>query len=286
MRIEVKQLTGLRFCRMTRFDLHEDFGLACLVEDKGEVTLYLNDSKCRAWAKEGHSDILGMKWFDADHIVLVLEGPEIAIVSAQSWQQFEFGYASQLYISPEFMLAAYGEEAFYSSGPGDFEEHLIAVFLRDGTFEFGVRGLMDKDRDSWALEEVTAGFTFNDNFSFLAWDSQLVWILNLTERTWKKIPFTFSAVGIDVLAGDDKAAYAIYDNRRLMQHHPELEPFEIAVFDLVSENSSKRDFAPVEAALIDAGFAISQIGFQPNASGRIIVSDKKRAALLEFSDAP
>jgi hypothetical protein len=33
---------------MAYFDEQEDFGPACLVEDKGEVTLYLNDSKCRS----------------------------------------------------------------------------------------------------------------------------------------------------------------------------------------------------------------------------------------------
>jgi hypothetical protein len=54
----------------------------------------------------------------------------------------------------------------------------------------------------------------------------------------------------------------------------------------VSETSSKHEFAPVEAALTAAGFEMSEIKFQPNATGRIIVSDSKKAALLEFSGLP
>jgi hypothetical protein len=260
--------------------------LACLVEDKGEVTLYFNDLKCRTWSKEERLNIWGVKWFDANHVVLDLDGPKIAIVSATAWEQHELGYRSELYLSPNFMLAIYGEEQFYSSRSGDLEGHLISVFARNGTFEFGLRDLMDKDRDSWKLEEVTAGYTFKDNFSFVAWDSRLLWILNVPEKKWKKVPFAFSAVGIDVLSGDEKTAYAIYDNRRLIQHDLDLPPFELAIFDLVSETASKQDFAPVESALTAAGFAMSEIKFQPSSTGKIIVSDAKQAALLEFSDSP
>ena len=85
------------------------------------------------------------------------------------------------------------------------------------------------------------------------------------------------------MIGDAKKAYAIYDHRRLIQHYPELPLFQLAVFDLVSETSAKCDFAPVEAALTATGFAMTGIEFLPNSTGRIIVSDGKKAALLEFS---
>lgn len=56
------------------------------------------------------SKYLGVKWFDANHVVLDLDGPKIAIVSATTCEQRELGYLSELYISPKFMLATYGEE--------------------------------------------------------------------------------------------------------------------------------------------------------------------------------
>jgi hypothetical protein len=77
------------------------------------------------------------------------------------------------------------------------------------------------------------------------------------------------------LTGGAKKAYAIYDQRPLLQHYAGRPPFELAIFDRLSKTSSKQDFAPVEAALIAACFAMSE--------NRVIVSDGKKAALLEFS---
>ena len=42
----------------------------------------------------------------------------------------------------------------------------------------------------------------------------------------------------------------------------------------------------MEAALTGAGFDMREIKFQPNATGRTIVSDSRQAALLEFSGLP
>jgi hypothetical protein len=285
MQVHLKYLTSFDRNRVKYFDLHEEFGFASIVETDDAVWLDLDGAVIRSWPKGAQPEIWWLKWFDAEHVVLDLHGPEVVIVSAESWERHHLGYLNGLYHSPKYMFTTYSDEAFYSSRPNEVESNLISVFSRDGTFEFGLRDLMDKDRDSWKLEEVTAGYTFKDNFSFVAWDSRLLWILNVPEKKWKKVPFAFSTVGIDVLSGDEKTAYAIYDNRRLIQHDPVLPSFELAIFDLVSETSSKQDFAPVESALIAAGFEMSEIKFQPNSMGRIIVSDGKNAALLEFSDS-
>jgi hypothetical protein len=101
--------------------------------------------------------------------------------------------------------------------------------------------------------------------------------------SWRKVSFPFEIVGIKVLTGDGKTAYAIFDHRSLLSAYPDLPPFELAIFDLLSETSCKHDFAPVAAALTAAGFELSEIKFQPNSIGKIIVSDGKQAALLEFS---
>ncbi|MGH6853693.1 MAG: hypothetical protein ACREDJ_10975, partial [Methylocella sp.] len=126
-------------------------------------------------------------------------------------------------------------------------------------------------------------YTYADHIAFIGDVSHFVWILDVPQRTWKKVPFEFSMVGIRVLAGVAKTAYAIFDNRGLLGHDPDLPPFELAVFDLAAETAAKRNFAPVEKALTSAGFAMSEIKFQPNSTGRIIVSDGKKAALLEFA---
>ncbi len=142
---------------------------------------------------------------------------------------------------------------------------------------------MVKDRDAWKFEQLTAGYTFKDKFSFVAWDSPFFWILNVSERSWRKFPVPVAVWSADVLTGDDKTAYAIFDHRSLLRVYPDRPPFELAVFDLVAETAWMQDFAPEESALVAAGFSMSEIKFQPNSTGRIIVSDGNKAALLEFS---
>jgi hypothetical protein len=283
MQVQLLNMTTFDAFRVKYFDLQEEFGLASIVERDETVALDLNGAVIRSWPKGDQPEIWGLKWFDADHVVLDLHGPQVAIVSAESWERHHLGYLSELYLSPKFMVATYSEEAFYSSRPNEVESNIISIFLRDGTFELGIRELMDKDRDAWKFEEVTAGYTFKDEFRFIAWDSPFLWILNLSERSWKKVSFPVEIGGIEVLTGDDKTAYAIFDHRSLLRHYPDLPPFELAVFDLLSETSSKQDFAPVETELMASGFEMSEIKFQPSSTGKIIVSDGKKAALLEFS---
>ena len=62
-----------------------------------------------------------------------------------------------------------------------------------------------------------------------------------------------------------------------------MPPFEIAVFDFLSETSSKQDFFVIETELLASSLKMSEIKFQPSSMGEIIVSDGKMAALLEFS---
>jgi hypothetical protein len=87
----------------------------------------------------------------------------------------------------------------------------------------------------------------------------------------------------DVLSGDAEKAYGVFDNR--WDHNHARPPFELAVFDLVPETAWMQDFATVESALIAAGFSMSEIKLQPSSTGKIIVSDGKKAALLDYSDS-
>jgi hypothetical protein len=284
MQVQLINMTTFDGVRVKYFDLHEDFGFASIVEMDETVALDLNGAVIRSWPKGDQPEIWWIKLFDADHVVLDLHGPQVAIVSAKSWERHHLGYLNELYLSQKYMFATYGDEAFYSSRPNEVESNIISIFLRDGTFELGIRELTDKDRDSWKFEQVTAGYTFKDKFTFIAYDSPLLWILNIPEKSWRKFPGPVALWSADVLTGDDKAAYAIVDHRRLLSVYPDRPPFELAVFNLVAETAWMQDFAPVENALIAAGFAMSEIKLQPSSTGKIIVSDNGKAAFLEFSD--
>jgi len=247
MQVHLKNLTTFDASRVKYFDLHEEFGFASIVEREETVALDLNGAVIRSWPKGDQPEIWWLKWFDADHVVLDLHGPGIAIVSAERWERRELGYLSELYLSPKFMFATYGYEAIYSSRPNEVESNIISIFLRDGTFELGIRKLMDKDRDAWKFEQVTAGCTFKDEFRFIALDSPLLWILNVSERSWKKILGPFSFGSIVVVSGDDEKAYGIFDHRYIKGHFPESPLFELAVFDLVAETSWGRILRPWRA---------------------------------------
>ena len=51
LQVELKKLIDLQCRGATVFDLHEEFGLAYLVEHDKTMTLYLNDLRCRSWSR-------------------------------------------------------------------------------------------------------------------------------------------------------------------------------------------------------------------------------------------
>jgi hypothetical protein len=284
MQIKLKNITGIASPKVEHFDLHEEFGAACLVEAGERVTLTLNQIACRSWMKQEHPHIVNIKWFDINTVILYYDGIGAAVVSMESWNNIRLGAVDKLYVSNSYIFVSYGEKSLYGSRPGELESNIISVFLRNGTFELEIGELMDKDRDSWQFNDLEAGYTYDDHIVFICNVSHFVWTLDVPQRTWKKVPFAFEMVGIEVLTGDDKTAYAIFDHRSLLSVYPDRPPFELAIFDLLSEASSKQDFAPIETELMASGFEMSEIKFQPSSTGKIIVSDGKKAALLEFSN--
>ena len=187
----------------------------------------------------------------------------------------------KLFVSNSYIYVSHDEESLYRSRPEELESNIISVFSRDGAFELGVGELMDKDRDSWQFDELEAGYIFDNKFAFIAYASELFWVLDVSKRSWRKFRAPVSLWRASVLSGDAEKAYGIFDNRWDRNHA--LPPFELAFFDLVAATAWMQDFAPIENALVAAGFSMSEIKFQPNSTGGIIVSDGKMAAFLEFS---
>jgi hypothetical protein len=124
MQVQLKNLTTFDGNRVKYFDLHEEFGFVSIVERDETVTLDLDGAVIRSWPKGDRPEIWWIKWFDVDHIISDLHGPQVAIVSADRLQRRELGYLNELYLSPKFMVATYGEEAFYSSRPNEVESNI------------------------------------------------------------------------------------------------------------------------------------------------------------------
>jgi hypothetical protein len=280
MQVSMSHLTELTIPGLEAFDLDPDFGLASLQIEGDDVAIYLNNSLLRSWTHEGHPQASQIRWFARGEVVIF---PKATIVSTTNFLSLSAAWPTDLFLSRNHIFAAYNEEQFFT-GRAEHESDLVSVLSRTGGYEFSLMQYFNPDRDAHNFMEVEAAYCFDDHLAFIAYDSDKLWIFDAGALTYRKIQAPFSLASIQAMTGDEKKAYAIFDNRYSSQHYPDLPPFELAVFDLVAGTAVRSSFAPVEAALIAAGFDPAGITLQPNASGRIIVSDGKKAALLEFCD--
>jgi hypothetical protein len=275
VRVELKNLTDFQHPVVKVFDIHEDFGLACLVEDEETRTLYLNDRFCRSWSRENHPYIHAVRWFSEHQVIAWLVEFQAALISADNWDILPIGRPEKILLSTNRIFVGYGDESTIGARPEEVEFNVVAAFSRDGHLDFGLRDVFSKDNYKGTIIDLNAGYTFEERMIFNAYSADYLWSIDPRSKSYTRFHVPFETTLIDVLAGDDKHAFAIMNYRA---------PFELAVFDLAAETSSEQDFAPVEVALAAAGFVMSEVKFQPNSTGKIIVSDSKKAALLEFSE--
>jgi hypothetical protein len=59
MNWKIEQITNFPSKVNLRFDLHPQYGLACLVDGVKSRTLYLNGNPCRTWSTEEFPDVWG-----------------------------------------------------------------------------------------------------------------------------------------------------------------------------------------------------------------------------------
>ncbi|MGH6835760.1 MAG: hypothetical protein ACREC9_09480 [Methylocella sp.] len=275
LRVELKNLIEFLRPGVAVFDLHEEFGLSCLIEDDETVTLFLNDLRCRTWSREDHPFIHTIRWFSEHQVIAWLVEFQAAVISTDNWDRLSIGRPEKVLLSKNYIFVGYGDESTIGARPGELEFNVVTVFSRNGEFQFGLHDIFSKDNYKGTIIELNAGYTFGERVIFNAYSANYLWILDSRSKDYKRFSVPFETTLINVLTGNDKRAVAILKY---------CAPFELAVFDLASETAAKQDFAPVEAALTAAGFAMSEIKFQPNSTGKIIVSDGEKAALVEFAE--
>jgi hypothetical protein len=248
--------------------------LAYLVEHDETMTLYLNDLRCRSWWRDDHPFIHAIRWFSEHQVIAWLVEFRAAVISTDNWDLLSVGRPEKILLSKNQIFVGYGDEIAIGARPGELEFNVVAVFSRDGQFEFGLDDIFSKDNYKGTIIELNAGYTFRERMIFNAYSADYLWTLDPSSKICKRFHVPFETTLVNVLSGDDKHAVAILNYSA---------PFELAKFDLVSETSAEGDFAPVETALAAAAFEMSEIKFQPSSTGQVIVSDGKKAALLEFS---
>jgi hypothetical protein len=287
MRVALKNLTEIASRHIKCFDLHEEFGLAYLVDEDDTATLYLNDRECRSWLKGDYPYLEHVRWFGQNAVIAWYRDQwEAVIISDKTWKKLTIGSPHCLLLSENYIFVSYYEEGVRSPSDLLYLHHVVCAFTREGAFKLGLEDLMTANNFRDSFIEIEAGYAFDDHLVFVTCClPDGIWILNVPEKRLRRILVPFSTVALAVVTGNAKKAYAIYDNRPLLYYHKDLPAFEFAVFDLKSETSSKEDFAVIEKPLIEADFETSALNFQANSTGKIIATDGVKAALLEFSEA-
>ncbi|MGH6799922.1 MAG: hypothetical protein ACRECZ_00660, partial [Methylocella sp.] len=159
LRVELNNLIELRRPGVTAFDLHEKFGLACLVEDDENVTLFLNDLRCRSWSRDDHPFVHAVRWF-GEHQVIAWRGEfQAAVISTNSWDLVSIGRPERILLSKNHIFVGYGDESTIGARPGELEFNVVAVFSRDGEFQFGLHDIFTKENYKGTIIELNAGYT-------------------------------------------------------------------------------------------------------------------------------
>jgi hypothetical protein len=278
MRIELRQLTKLPAIHVQNFDLHEDYGFACFIENEGNMAISLNGVPCYSWALGEHPDINEVRWFNRQEVICGYDAYSTMLISSKNIRKLRTGLPFSLLVSDNYIFVGYSEEYDNTQRPPEVFSEGLAVFTHQGDYVGGADKLLTKAIQP-SVGELSAGYIFNDSIIFIAYCERMIFRFDPARMELKYFPVTlpepYSIVNAEVFVGDGKQACAILSGK---------PPFKFAVFDLEKEVAAMRDFAEIEKVLIEAGFAMEKIWFRPNSIGRIIATDWHQAALLEISD--
>ena len=256
-----------------RFDLHPQYGLACLVDGVKSRTLYLNGQPCRTWSTEEFPDVSRVRWFSQDQVFLWRVSRNAVLASARTWTPFPAGRLWDVLCANDYIFVTYDDESVTRARSGEIEHNVLAVFSRDRIFRVGLVDLLLANRDNSSPIEINAAYTFNNTIMFVPYPGESVYILDADKKSLTKRDVSFNTVNTVALSGNDKQAFAIIGYN---------EPFELVHVDLASGQSQNGDFRALAKKLDEAGFKSGAWDFRSSLGGRMIVSDDKQAAFIEL----
>jgi hypothetical protein len=117
MKIRVTSVTDLPL-QHACFDLYEDFGLTCLIEQGETVTLLLNGHECRSWRQTDYPHLHYVRWFAPTEVIAWFgKDFQATLIAADRWRELAIGYPDDLFLSKTYMFVGYDIETKESSGP-------------------------------------------------------------------------------------------------------------------------------------------------------------------------
>src|ERR1700730_6785077 len=99
MNWNIEQITAIPSMPNPRFDLHPQYGLACLVHGVRYRTLYMNGQPLLTWSPEQFPDVSGVRWFSQDQVFLWLVNRNAVLASDTAWTPFLASFAPMITFS-------------------------------------------------------------------------------------------------------------------------------------------------------------------------------------------
>ena len=192
-----------------RFDLHPQYGLACLVNGLKSRTLYLNGSPCRTWSTEEFPDVSRVRWFSQDQVFLWRVNRNAVLASAGTWTPFPAGRLWDILCANDYIFVTYDDESVTRASRGDIEHNVLAVFSRDRIFRMGLADLLLAIRDKSSPIEINAAYTYENTIVFVPYPGETVYVLDADKKTLTKLNVSFNTVNTVAMSGDNKQAFAI-----------------------------------------------------------------------------
>ncbi|MGH6822482.1 MAG: hypothetical protein ACRECP_11820 [Methylocella sp.] len=271
---KIEQITTIPSMTNRRFDLHPQYGLACLVSDTESQTLYLNGRQCRTWSITKFRSIWGVRWFSQDQVLLWWVDMNAVRASEKTWMPIGMGRLWDIICGKDYLFVTYDDESVTRAHQGELEHNVLAVFSRDGVFRVGLTDLLEKRREKKAIiMEINAAYAFGNTIVFIPYTDESLCVLNVEQETLTKHDVSFNTANTVAISGNDKQAFAVIGYE---------EPYELVLIDMASGQSRDGDFRVLADKLDAAGFKPGAWNFRSGLGGKMIVSDDKQAGFIEL----
>ena len=173
MNWKIEQITAIPSMPNPRFDLHPQYGLACLVDGVKSRTLYLNGQPCRTWSTEKFPSVWGVRWFSQDQVFLWLVNRNAVLASGRTWTPFPAGRLWDILCGKDYIFVTYDDESVTRASRGEIEGNVLAVFSRDRIFRVGLEDLLLANRDKSSPIEINAAYTFDNTIVFIPYMDEI-----------------------------------------------------------------------------------------------------------------
>jgi hypothetical protein len=256
------------------FDLHENYGVAGIIDDDDRQRLYANGVLWAEWEVSKFPHLYRIKWIDQAHVMLWLAPAGSIIVSDGSVADASIGRPSGIMISDDVMFVTYSDEAVMSAKRSEYEFNVVSAFSKDGRFECGFAELAHRTAYEGSILVVGHYYARRGRLTCLAYATDYVWTFDPKLRTLQRIPLaSILYANVTAFLGDDEVCWILTAGSHGLS---------AIALDLKS-GQKMHEIADVADIISRNGFDPGRLSFADGYEGKMVISDGRIAGILEMS---